>query len=193
MFLRLFEILKEKGLVTTAEICKSYISGELYRYYLDHRENVSIHSSAEIHPSSKFGDNGSIMISSDCRIRRNAVISPSGGRIEIGENSLVNSFSMLIGSGSIQIGADTLIGPHTVITAANHTFSDSHTPIVRQEISKEGIEIHDDVWISANCTILDGVTLGEGCVVAAGSVVTESVPEYAVVAGTPAKQVKTRN
>jgi acetyltransferase-like isoleucine patch superfamily enzyme len=99
---------------------------------------------------------------------------------------------MLLGAGSIRIGTDVLIGPHTVITASNHTFSDPDTSIVRQEISKEGIDIHDDVWIGANCTILDGVTLGEGAVVAAGSVVTESVPEYAVVAGAPAKQVKTR-
>jgi acetyltransferase-like isoleucine patch superfamily enzyme len=190
--MRLFELLKEKGLATTAEICKSYISGELYRYYLDRRENVSVHGSAEIHPRSKFGDRGPIVISSDCRIRRNAVISPSGGRIEVGENSLVNSFTMLLGAGSIRIGTDVLIGPHTVITASNHTFSDPDTSIVRQEISKEGIDIHDDVWIGANCTILDGVTLGEGAVVAAGSVVTESVPEYAVVAGAPAKQVKTR-
>lgn len=190
--MRLFELLKKKGLVTTAEICKAYIFDELHKQYLDRRENVSVHGSAEVHANSQFGANGSIVIASDCRIRRHAILAPSGGSIEVGENSLVNAFSMLLGAGSIRIGTDVLIGPHTVITASNHTFSDPDTSIVRQEISKEGIDIHDDVWIGANCTILDGVTLGEGAVVAAGSVVMESVPEYAVVAGAPAKQVKTR-
>lgn len=191
--MNVLEILRQKGPVTTAEICKSYIVEELYRRYLERRRNVSVHSSAEIHPKSKFGADGQILIGSDCRIRRRAVIAPSGGRIEIGENSLVNAFTMLLGHGSIRVGADVLIGPHTVLAAANHTFSDPVTPIVQQEISKEGIEIRDDVWIGANSTILDGVTLGEGAVVAAGSVVTESVPEQAIVAGTPAEQVGTRN
>ncbi|WP_434531453.1 acyltransferase [Haloarcula sp. NS06] len=100
---------------------------------------------------------------------------------------------MLLGHGSIRIGTDVLIGPHTVLAAANHTFSDPKAPIIQQEISKEGIKINDDVWVGANCTILDGVTLGEGSVVAAGSVVTEPVPENAVVAGVPAKQIGTRN
>lgn len=191
--MKFLDILKEKGPVTTAGICKSYIFGELYKYYLSRRKNITVHGSVEISPNSKFGADGTIVIGSDCRIRRRAVISPSGGQIEIGENSLINAFSMLLGHGSIQIGANVLIGPHTVIAAANHTFSDPDIPIVRQEISKEGIEIQDDVWIGSNCTILDGVTLGEGAVIAAGSVVTESVSEYAVVAGTPAKQIATRN
>ena len=187
------EILRQKGPIATAEICKSYIFSKLYKCYLNRRKNVSVHDSAEIHPNSKFGADGSIAIKPDCRIRRRVVISPSGGTIEIGENSLVNAFTMLIGHGSIQIGADVLIGPHTVLTAANHTFGDPETPIIQQKISKQGIEIHDDVWIGANCTILDGVTIGEGTVVAAGSVVTEPVPEYTVVAGAPAEQIGTRD
>jgi len=191
--MNVLELLREKGPVTTAEICKSFVVKEVYKLYLERRRNVSVHGSAEVDPNSKFGADGPIVIGAECRIRRRAVIAPSGGRIEIGENSLVNAFTMLIGHGSIRVGADVLIGPHTVIAAANHTFSDSDTPIVQQEISKEGIEIHDDVWIGANCTVLDGVTLGEGAVVAAGSVVTESVPEHAIVAGAPAEQVGVRS
>ena len=186
------DILINKGVVTFVSMCRSFLTEELYKRTLNARRNVSVHSSAEIDPETKFDTNGRIIIGRDCRIRKYAVLSPSGGRIEIGENSLINVFGTLLGHGSIEVGADVLVGPHTTIVAANHTFDDPDTPIVQQKIASEGIEIYDDVWIGANCTVLDGVTLGEGCVVAAGSVVTESVPEYTIVAGTPAKKVGDR-
>jgi acetyltransferase-like isoleucine patch superfamily enzyme len=191
-YINLLEVLKNKGILTFVKICKSRIFSELYNSYLSRRNNISIHDSAEIDSSAEFGTDGPIILGAESRVRKEAVILPSGGTIEIGENSLVNTFSMLIGHGSIHVGSDVLIGPHTVVVAANHTYSDADIPIVHQEISAEGIEIQDDVWIGANCSVLDGVTIAEGAVVAAGSVVTESVPEYAVVAGAPAKQVDSR-
>ena len=57
---------------------------------------------------------------------------------------------------------------------------------------EEGIIIEDDCWIAANSILLAGVTIGKGSVVAAGSVVTENVPPYSVVAGVPAKWIKSR-
>jgi hypothetical protein len=58
--------------------------------------------------------------------------------------------------------------------------------------SKGDIDIKNDVWIGANCTILDGVTIGNGAVVAAGSVVCKDVPPYAVVGGNPTKLIRYR-
>ena len=190
---RLISLLTGKGLLTSAAVCKSYLTSELYKRYLNSRRNVTINKSADIDRETDFGTSGEIIIHNDCRIRKYTVISPSGGVIEIGSNSLVNVFGTLLGHGSIRIGQDVLIGPHTTIVAANHTFSDQATPIVQQNLRKKGIEIRDDVWIGANCTVLDGVTIGEGAVVAAGSVVTESVPEFTIVAGAPAEQIGTRN
>lgn len=187
------KILSEKGVVTFLLMCRSYLGGELYKMTLNARHNVSVHPSAEVDPETKFDTNGTITVGRGCRIRKYAVIAPSGGRISIGENSLVNAFGMLIGHGSIEIGTDVLIGPHTTIAAGNHTFDDPDTSIVRQDVVGRGIEIRDDVWIGANCVVLDGVTLGEGCVVAAGSVVTESVPARTIVAGAPAEQIGERS
>lgn len=186
------KILSEKGIVTFLLMCRSYLEGELYKMILNARHNVSVHPSAEVDPETKFDTNGKITVGRDCRIRRYAVIAPSGGRISIGENSLVNASGMLIGHGSVDVGTDVLIGPHTTIVAGNHTFDDPDTPIVQQEVAGKGIEIRDDVWIGANCTVLDGVTLGEGSIVAAGSVVTESVPARAIVAGAPAEKIDDR-
>lgn len=185
-------VLADKGMVSFASLCWSYIRGELYKRMLNARHNVSVHPSAQVDPETKFDTNGHIAIGRDCRIRKYVALSPSGGRIDIDDNSLVNVSGVLLGHGSIEIGTDVLIGPQTTIVAANHTFDDTDTPVAQQPIGGAGIEIRDDVWIGANCTILDGVTLGEGCVVAAGSVVTESVPRYTVVGGTPAKKIRNR-
>ena len=187
------ELFSDKGVVTFLSMGKSYLKSELYKRTLNARHNVSVHPSAEVDPETKFDTSGTITVGRDCRIRKYAVIAPSGGRISIGENSLVNAFGTLMGHGSVDIGTDVLIGPHTTIVAGNHTFDDPDTPIVHQEIVSEGIEIRDDVWIGANCTVLDGVTLGEGSVVAAGSVVTESVPAHTVVGGAPAEKIGERD
>lgn len=186
------KLLADKNPITIAALCKSYLFDELRKYLLNARHNTSIHSSTKIGANTQFGTSGEIIIRPHCRIRRNVILAPSGGRIEIGPDSLLNAFVMLLGHGSIQVGSSVLVGPHTTIAAANHTFREKDIPISQQPISKEGIEIQDDVWIGANCTILDGVSIGRGSVVAAGSVVTETVPDYSVVAGVPAEKVATR-
>ena len=95
-------------------------------------------------------------------------------------------------SGGVFIGKRTLVGYRTQILSSNHTIptvgeafpisGDKHTPI----------HIANDVWIGANCVITAGVTIGEGAVIAAGSVVTKDVPENAIVGGVPAKLIRYR-
>lgn len=60
-----------------------------------------------------------------------------------------------------------------------------------QGATRKGIEIGKDCWIGANATILDGVKIGDGCIVAAGAVVNRDVPSYTIVGGVPAKTIKT--
>ena len=77
------------------------------------------------------------------------------------------------------------------MTALNHNFADTTKRIDEQGISTKPVVIGDDVWIGANAVILPGVTIGRHCVVAAGAVVTKDVPDNTVVAGVPAKVIKT--
>jgi len=92
----------------------------------------------------------------------------------------------------LSIGQNVRIGPHVSIIAANHIFEDRSKYISQQGMATEGIRIEDDVWIGAGVTILDGVRIGKGAVIAAGAVVTKSVSVWEVVAGVPAKVIKTR-
>jgi acetyltransferase-like isoleucine patch superfamily enzyme len=185
-------VLVERGPFTLATIVWARVTSELRRRRLSARHNISVRSSTDIERGVKFGYDGSVDIAGECSIGRYSVISPSGGFIRLGRNSLLNVSVTLLGNGGIDIGEDVLIGPNTTIVAANHQFGRADKPINSQSLSAEGITIHDDVWIGAGCTVLDGVTIGEGAVVAAGSVVTSSVPENVVVAGVPAEVVDSR-
>jgi acetyltransferase-like isoleucine patch superfamily enzyme len=186
------QLLLKRGPFTFATIAKSNLAGTVRKLVLNRRHNITIHRTADVESDTKFGVNGEIVIGRDCTISRSVVIAPSHGRIELGVNSLANVSTVLLGHGDLTIGENVLIGPHTTIVAANHSFDDRDVPIASQTISAEGIEIHDNVWIGSNCVVLDGVTIGEGAIIAAGSVVTDSVPEYTIVAGVPAREIRER-
>lgn len=110
----------------------------------------------------------------------------------IGDNVYFNRNVFITARAKITIGNNVLIGPNTVMNSGNHLYSDPQTPICLQgHVSKE-IIIEDDVWIGANATILCGVKIGRGSVVAAGSVVNRDIPPYSVVAGVPARKVRDR-
>ena len=120
--------------------------------------------------------------------------------ILIGQNVIIRPGSMLFANpggigGSITIEDDVLIGPGVQFYTSYHKFSDPATPIYFQghdEVSEnDSITVHRGAWIGANVVLLRGVTIGKNSVVAAGSVVTKSVPPCVVVAGVPARQIKT--
>lgn len=99
----------------------------------------------------------------------------------------------MYGHGGLKIGNGVRIGTKATMIPANHIFRRTDIPIYQQGVSQEGIKIEDDVWIGANSTIVDGVTIHTGSIVGAGSVVTKDVPKYSIVAGVPAKIIKSRN
>lgn len=111
-----------------------------------------------------------------------------GFRTYIGEGNNIRA-----GGGKITIGKNCLISQHVTIVASNHN-TKLERPINEQGWSKNNnfVTINDDVWIGAGSIILPGVTIGNGAVIAAGSVVTKNIPEYAIVAGNPAKVIKYR-
>ena len=111
--------------------------------------------------------------------------------ITIGCDSLVGEYSVIRGQGGVKIGDRVYTSPYTQIIAVNHVFSDPGRPFVEQGITAEGIVIEDDVWLGAGSIVTDGVRIGQGAVVAAGAVVTKDVPAHAIVAGVPAKIVRT--
>ncbi len=113
------------------------------------------------------------------------------GQIALGDRTYIGPYSCLSGD-SITIGQDCLISSHVAIYANNHCFDDINRPIRTQGNRYQGIVIEDDCWLGTGVKILDGVTVGRGSVIAAGAVITKTVPPYAVMVGVPARVLRYR-
>ncbi|MGH7560646.1 MAG: acyltransferase [Gemmatimonadales bacterium] len=113
--------------------------------------------------------------------------------VVLGDHTRVQPYCCLWASpkAGITVGSDTGIGPGTCIFSSNHQFAPG-IPYREQEWTEKSVTIGRDVWVGAGCIILPGVTIGDGAVVAAGSVVTHDVPRHAIVAGVPARAINAR-
>lgn len=116
-----------------------------------------------------------------------------GAFIRIGDHAGIGEYAYLGGAGGLEIGSDTIIGQYFSCHPENHVFDRMDNPIRRQGVTRQGIKIGSDCWIGSRVTILDGVEIGPGCVIAAGAVVNKSFPANSVIAGVPAKKIKTRH
>ena len=110
-----------------------------------------------------------------------------GRFIKLGKNVFINHACSFLDIGGITIEDDVQIGPRVNLTSENHPLD----PADRKTVILQPILIKRNAWIGAGATILPGVTVGENAIVAAGAVVSRDVPPNTVVAGIPAKVVKT--
>lgn len=110
-----------------------------------------------------------------------------GKNTTFGKRVFINSGCKFQDQGGITIGDDSLIGHNCVIATLNHAMDPEH----RGDMIPSPVKIGNKVWIGSNATLLPGVTIGDGAIVAAGAVVTRDVAPRTVVAGVPAKPVKT--
>jgi acetyltransferase-like isoleucine patch superfamily enzyme len=112
-----------------------------------------------------------------------------GKHITIGKNVFINHACSFLDLGGITIEDDVLIGPKVNLITENHPID----PLKRKSLDLHSILIKKNAWIGAGATILPGVTVGENAIVAAGSIVTKSVPSNTIVVGVPAKVTKAIN
>ena len=112
--------------------------------------------------------------------------------IEIGNNTFIGHSTQINIGSYFKIGNDCMIAPLCVFTDAHHVFTDLSLPMKEQICEYKNIEVKDDVWIGSGCVILGNVVIGKGAIIAAGSVVNKSVPEYEIWGGVPAKKIKSR-
>ena len=117
--------------------------------------------------------------------------------IEIGDDVYIGRGAKISASHAIiRIGNKVMFGPNVLMRGGNH-----NTGVIgkymfdvkkKRDFDDQDIFISDDVWVGANSTILKGVTIGRGSIIAAGAVVTKSFPPYSVIGGVPAKVIKYR-
>ena len=114
--------------------------------------------------------------------------------LTIGDNVVLTDYIQISCAHKVQIGNNVLVGQSVYISDNGHGNTDWETlkipPMQRKLHIKGPVIIEDDVWIGRCATILSGVHIGKGAVIAAGSVVNKDVPPYTVVGGMPAKVIK---
>ncbi|PKP24327.1 MAG: acyltransferase [Bacteroidetes bacterium HGW-Bacteroidetes-2] len=108
--------------------------------------------------------------------------------MEFGNNVSINPYCYI--AGEIKFGNDIAVANHTSFHSFNHTYSDKNMPIKNQPTVNDPIVVDDDVWFGSGCRILSGVKIGSRVVVAAGAVVSKSIPTKTIVGGVPAKVIK---
>ena len=109
-----------------------------------------------------------------------------GKNITVGKNVFINACCHFQDQGGITLGDNCLVGHNVVFATLNHGFA----PEERQSMLPAPIVVGRNVWIGSNSTILQGVTIGDNSIIAAGSVVTKNVPANAIVAGVPARFIR---
>jgi acetyltransferase-like isoleucine patch superfamily enzyme len=169
------------------------IAEQMLRYRCAVGRNVMIDGGAPY----IYGD-GDIVIADDVRIGNRSTfivglkVFPSA-TLEIGARSTLGYMNLISVAQSVRIGTDCLFaGEVKIIDNNSHSldFEDRrrHAPLEPHHVAP--VIVEDDVWIGTNSIVLKGVTIGRGAVIAAGSVVTRSVPPFTVAAGNPARVVQ---
>ena len=155
-------------------------------------DNTTIDDHAVL--DAKGEHNQGILIGQNVYVGRNTILSCKEGSIILDDYCNLSANCSLLSETEIHLGKYCLLAGNCYLVAGgNHSFDDVTTPIMFQpSFSKGGIRVEEDVWLAAGTIVLDGISIGKGSVVGAGSVVTRSLPELSVAVGAPAKFRKNR-
>ena len=157
-------------------------------------KRVKLHDNVKIDALSTEGVN----LGNDVIIGRNTCIECTGSLefigkgVKIGDRTSFGNDCFFGAAGGISIGKDVIAGQYIRFHSENHNYTDLNKLIRTQGVTHKGIKIGDNCWISAGAVFLDGSGCGNGCVIAANSVVTKHFPDNCVIAGVPAKIIKRR-
>ena len=163
--------------------------------YSQRRQGHRIHSTLEF--TGLLPPYPRIQLGGNCCIERDVTLwfSPDAGadaklslgtEVFIGRNCYVGAFQ------PVEIGSYAIIGAYSYIISANHCYASREMPIKHQGFTGAPIVIGEDAWLGTRVTVLPGVTIGMGAIIAGGSVVNKNVPPYEVWGGMPARFLKAR-
>lgn len=139
-----------------------------------------------------IGDNTTILPYS--RIQSYSNHGVLANKILIKNNYYIGYYFSCLNASTIEIGNNVLIASNVLITSIKHGINpELNVPYMDQDIESSPVIIGDNCWIGEKVIILPGVTIGEGCVIGGGTVVTHDIPSFSIVVGNPGKVIKQYN
>jgi acetyltransferase-like isoleucine patch superfamily enzyme len=149
-------------------------------------------SQVSLGPDHTAGVHGVLEVADSCELNQGVELNPFGGSIRIARRVWLGPYVVIYGHGGVEIGEQTLVSMHCTILSSNHAIPPRGTLIRNVPDELLPTRIGRDVWIGANAVVLGGVVVGDGAVIAAGAVVSRDVEAGSIVAGVPARMVRTR-
>lgn len=216
VILRLMSIIKGREIILDEKVSTSYILHlsmikgiSLLRGLLFVRKFIFVGKGVNIYASRQFFADKGVEIGPYCQIdclshkglfigrgskvggfsvlKVSGTLADLGQSITLGNNVGIGEYAHIGGASDVFVGDNTIAGAYLSIHPENHIFADPSVPIRLQGITREGVKIGGNCWLGAKVTFLDGSSVGEGCVVAAGAVVTKKFGDHLVIGGVPAK------
>jgi acetyltransferase-like isoleucine patch superfamily enzyme len=146
---------------------------------------VSTRAEVELSPNLHLGRGTTV--SSFTKIKATDGVLSTGEKCGFGPGCFVAA-----GEGGIEVGDHVIFGPNCSVIAVNYRYSQLDVPLEEQGLTSQGIRIGNNVWIGANCVILDGSEIGDNSIVVAGSLVNRRFPPSSIIQGNPAKVILSR-
>jgi acetyltransferase-like isoleucine patch superfamily enzyme len=174
---------------------KGFIIGR--NVVIRHAGKIEVHDNVTIDDNclidARGAGNGGVVFEDGVIVNRNCMIQAKNGSIRLGRRTSLGSNSVLVSLGGVDIGEAVLTAGGCYISAGAYEFDRLETPVMDQQAYTKGpIRIGANAWLGTCVVVLDGISIGKGVVVGAGSVVTKDLPENSVAVGVPARVIKTR-
>ncbi|MCG8491228.1 MAG: acyltransferase [Sneathiellales bacterium] len=177
----------KKQLSKSQRLLRLIVSVFDIRAYLHLFKIINFYNYSHVQPLRKIAKGEQCSISPDVSFTNPEQIT-LGSRVRLGSRCAIWGGPS---SGRIYIDDDVLFGPEVMVTAGTYRYNDGQ-PVTSQLMDEEDIHIGKDVWLGTRAIVLPGAKIGNGAIIAAGSVVKGVVPPMAIFAGTPAKMVGQR-
>ena len=136
--------------------------------------------------------NQGILVEDGAFVGRNTILSCKNGDIVLEKEANVGFNVEIFSAARVRVGARTLIAAYTYLVGGDHLYDRTDIPVLHQGRTARGIDVGENAWLGAHVVVTDGATIGRDAIVGAGSVVIGEVPEFHIVAGSPARVIRDR-
>lgn len=144
--------------------------------------------------SARGAETGEFVMGAETIVSRGSIIASKRGELSLGRRANVGAGCALYSCGGLRIGRDCLLAANCYVGGGSYNPDGrADIPMSEQSVPAEGVEIGDDCWLGVGVTVLDGVRIGRGSVIAAGAVVTEDIPPMTIAGGLPARVIRRRD